>query len=243
MTIGATCAPANCWIRGPTPPSTRSTIRPTHPTAATRDCCARWRPTDLANGGPRAWEKVSREYGQRCIDVWKEAAPNLGDNTFLDWATYSPLDIARRMPNMVQADWIGGLIDLGNMLDHRPGPILSEYRTPIGNLYMCGATQHPARVRDLRAGIQRTRNYRARSARRTLVEMTAIADIPVRLADGSTSGLASIVQQFLEQQLADSASRRRRAGRLRGRLGLTATDYRASVTVDFRGRPNRGVRR
>ncbi len=57
----------------------------------------------------------------------------------------------------------------------------------------------------------------------------------VRLADGSTSGLASIVQQFLEQQLADSASRRRRAGRLRGRLGLTATDYRASVTVDFRG--------
>jgi hypothetical protein len=65
--------------------------------------------------------------------------------------------------------------------------------------------------------------------------MTAIANIPVRLADGSTSGLASIVQQFLEQQLADSASRRRRASRLRGRLGLTATDYRASVTVDFRG--------
>ena len=65
--------------------------------------------------------------------------------------------------------------------------------------------------------------------------MTAIADIPVRLADGSTSGLASIVQQFLEQQLADSASRRRRAGRLHGRLGLTATDYHASVTVDFRG--------
>ncbi len=57
----------------------------------------------------------------------------------------------------------------------------------------------------------------------------------VRLAAGSTSGLASIVQQFLEQQLADSASRRRRAGRLRGRLGLTATDYRASVTVDFLG--------
>ncbi len=65
--------------------------------------------------------------------------------------------------------------------------------------------------------------------------MTAIADSPVLLADGSTSGLASIVQQFLEQQLADSASRRRRAGRLRGRLGLTATDYHASVTVEFCG--------
>ena len=65
--------------------------------------------------------------------------------------------------------------------------------------------------------------------------MTAIADIPVRLDDNATSGLASIVQQFLEQQLADSTRRRVRASRLHGRLGLTATDYDASVTVDFRG--------
>ena len=100
-------------------------------------------PYDLAKGGPQAWDNVAREYGQRCIDVWRAAAPNLTDDSFIEWATYTPLDIARRMPNMVQADWIGGLIDLGNMLDHRPGPILSDYRTPIGNLYMCGATQHP----------------------------------------------------------------------------------------------------
>lgn len=65
--------------------------------------------------------------------------------------------------------------------------------------------------------------------------MTATADIPVRLEDEATSGLASIVQQLLEQQLADSTRRRARASRLRGRLGLTATDYDASVTVDFRG--------
>jgi putative sterol carrier protein len=63
----------------------------------------------------------------------------------------------------------------------------------------------------------------------------APANIEVRLADGTSSGLASIVQQFLEQQLAESASRRRRAARLRGRLGLTATDYRTSVTVEFAG--------
>jgi putative sterol carrier protein len=65
--------------------------------------------------------------------------------------------------------------------------------------------------------------------------MTAIANLPVRLENDATSGLASIVQQFLEQQLADSTRRRRRASRLRGRLSLTATDYDTSVTVDFRG--------
>lgn len=67
------------------------------------------------------------------------------------------------------------------------------------------------------------------------MEVTATANIPVRLDADASSGLASIVKQFLEQQLADSTRRRRRASRLRGRLGLTATDYDASVTVDFRG--------
>jgi phytoene dehydrogenase-like protein len=100
-------------------------------------------PDNLAKGGPQAWDDIARDYGRRCIEVWKHAAPNLTDRSFIEWGTYTPLDIARRMPNMVQADWIGGLIDLGNLLDHRPGPVLSDYRTPIGNLYMCGATQHP----------------------------------------------------------------------------------------------------
>ncbi|HEY6395187.1 MAG TPA: SCP2 sterol-binding domain-containing protein [Candidatus Binataceae bacterium] len=63
----------------------------------------------------------------------------------------------------------------------------------------------------------------------------AVTRLEVRLTDDATSGLASIVQQFLEQQLAESEQRRLRASHLRGRLGLTATDYKASVTVDFRG--------
>src|SRR4030042_2034248 len=54
-----------------------------------------------------------------------------------------PLDLPRRIPNMVQGDWMSGLIDLGNMLDNRPFEELSQYRSPIPNLYMCGATPHP----------------------------------------------------------------------------------------------------
>jgi putative sterol carrier protein len=65
--------------------------------------------------------------------------------------------------------------------------------------------------------------------------MIATAKIQVRLDADATSGLASIVQQLLEQQLADSTQRRARASRLRGRIRLTATDYDTTVTVDFRG--------
>ncbi len=100
-------------------------------------------PYNLADGGAKAWDDVAKSYGRRCIEAWTAAAPNMTERAFLEWTTYTPLDISRRMPNMVRGDWMGGLIDLGNLLDRRPSVQLSQYRTPIANLYMCGATQHP----------------------------------------------------------------------------------------------------
>ena len=100
-------------------------------------------PFELASGGAQAWDRVARDYGRRCIDKWREAAPNLDDRAILEWTPYTPLDISRRMPNMVKGDWMGGLIDLGNLLDLRPCPQLSGYRAPARGLYLCGATQHP----------------------------------------------------------------------------------------------------
>ena len=49
--------------------------------------------------------------------------------------------------------------------------------------------------------------------------------VQVRLADGAESGLANIVQQYLEQNLEESEPRRRRARRLRGRVAMTAADH------------------
>lgn len=63
----------------------------------------------------------------------------------------------------------------------------------------------------------------------------AATPVRVRLADGAESGLANIVQQFLEQNLEESEPRRRRARRLRGRVAMTAADHEMSVTLDFRG--------
>jgi len=100
-------------------------------------------PYNLNPGGPEAWDQMAKEFAVSCIEKWQEAAPNLKNGAILDWATYSPLDISRRIANMVQGDWMGGLIDLENMLDQRPFAELSQYQTPVKNLYMCGATQHP----------------------------------------------------------------------------------------------------
>ncbi|UCE87660.1 MAG: SCP2 sterol-binding domain-containing protein [Deltaproteobacteria bacterium] len=59
--------------------------------------------------------------------------------------------------------------------------------------------------------------------------------VPVRLAPGAESGLAHIVQQFLEQDQAQFEGKRRRAARLRGRIAMTAADHGATVTLEFKG--------
>lgn len=100
-------------------------------------------PFELADGGAAAWDRVGPAYARQCIETWREYAPNLQADAVLQWRPYTPLDIARRIPNMVRGDWMGGLIDLDNMLDRRPFLDLAQYKTPFENLYLCGATQHP----------------------------------------------------------------------------------------------------
>jgi len=114
-----------------------------HPDGGYVGLIRQFAPYTLATGGAEAWDEMAEGYGRRCIEAWQNAAPNLNNGAILDWATYTPLDIARRIPNMIAGDWMGGLIDLSNMLDERPFPELSQYKTPFENLYMCGATQHP----------------------------------------------------------------------------------------------------
>jgi hypothetical protein len=57
----------------------------------------------------------------------------------------------------------------------------------------------------------------------------------VRLAEGTESGLAHIVQQFLEQDQAEFEKKRKRAARLRGRVAMTASDHGTTVTLEFNG--------
>jgi phytoene dehydrogenase-like protein len=76
------------------------------------------------------------------VDTWIRYAPNVADAEMAR-AAHSPLDTFRALPSMWQGDRHHGLYDPGNVYEHRPTEELSDYRTPIDRLYLCGASSHP----------------------------------------------------------------------------------------------------
>jgi len=104
-----------------------------------------WQPVpyDLKEGGPERWDNIKNDYMDRCIAKWREYAPNLNDKNIIMKTALSPLDIERKLSNMKKGGVFMGRTMLGQLEYFRPLPELSQYRTPIENLYLCGACCHP----------------------------------------------------------------------------------------------------
>jgi len=95
-------------------------------------------PYHLAEG---TWEERRAEIGRNIVETFAEYAPNL-PNAIEHIEVLGPPDIEERI------GITGGNIFHGEMLpermfDRRPIPGYSDYRTPIENLYLCGAGAWP----------------------------------------------------------------------------------------------------
>ena len=62
------------------------------------------------------------------------------------------------------------------------------------------------------------------------------AEVQVHMAESATSGFASILEQFLRQNLEEFEEKRRRALSLRGHVVMTASDHDSTVTIGLGGR-------
>ena len=94
--------------------------------------------------GPEEWRnKYNEEYTKQCVDQMLEYTDNLTEEDILQARPFSPQDIADKLVNMVKGDWMVGKIDESNLMANRPSKELSQYRTPIDGLYLCGSNTHP----------------------------------------------------------------------------------------------------
>ena len=95
--------------------------------------------------GPHAeenWPEGAREaYGQRCLDIVAEHAPNVKD-ALIHYEVLAPPDL-ERIFGLVDGSIFQGEQSLEQMAFMRPSPLLAQYATPVDGLYLCGAGTHP----------------------------------------------------------------------------------------------------
>ncbi len=102
-----------------------------------------YEPYNLKDGGPSRWDEIKQEIADSVLETARKHITNLGGDNILGRWIMSPLDIERYFPSMLAGD-IGHIGQfLTQFFAHRPLAGLGQYRTPIGKLYLCGASTHP----------------------------------------------------------------------------------------------------
>ena len=95
-------------------------------------------PYHLKNG---AWAERREEFGDTVIDTLSEYAPNL-KTIILHRQVVTPWDMEQEF-GLTEGNIFQGELTLDQLFFLRPVPGWAKYRTPIKNLYMCGACTHP----------------------------------------------------------------------------------------------------
>jgi phytoene dehydrogenase-like protein len=88
------------------------------------------------------WDEKKQEFGDELLEVWRTYAPNMTKENILGRFDYSPRDIERSNPSMVEGGAVHGDITPDQMGPFRPVPGFN-YRMPIEGLYLCGGSTHP----------------------------------------------------------------------------------------------------
>lgn len=86
-------------------------------------------------------EDNKRRYAERCIDIMTSYAPNFR-RSVLNYQVLSPADIEATF-GLTGGNIMQGTMSLSSLFFMRPLPGYADYRTPIRNLYLCGAATHP----------------------------------------------------------------------------------------------------
>ncbi len=98
----------------------------------------RYAPYRLRDGG---WDERKEALGDLVVDTLAKVAPNL-PSLIAHRHVMTPLDLEREF-GLTEGAVYHGQMGLDQLLVMRPVPGYGRYRTPIQNLYLCGAGAHP----------------------------------------------------------------------------------------------------
>jgi phytoene dehydrogenase-like protein len=88
-----------------------------------------------------SWKERREELGDHVVNTIGEYAPNFKDS-ILHRQVLTPLDL-EEIYGLTEGNINHGEMSLDQLFVMRPVPGWARYRTPVKNLYLCGATTHP----------------------------------------------------------------------------------------------------
>lgn len=97
-------------------------------------------PYSIEGSGPEKWDDIRNEVCEQLIRAWRVYAPNLTQENIRAAKLFTPLDIIRNNPNMVNAAVRMGAYTINQLGVNRPHPLLSGMRTPLEGFYLCGSS-------------------------------------------------------------------------------------------------------
>ncbi|MBX7160976.1 MAG: NAD(P)/FAD-dependent oxidoreductase [Acidimicrobiia bacterium] len=100
-------------------------------------------PYDLDGDAQTGWKQRQEELVDATVETWARYAPNIAGATILRRTGETPLDIERRLPNMVRGSIKHGDYNPLQMGTFRPSDLCVAGRTPIEGFYLCGASTYP----------------------------------------------------------------------------------------------------
>jgi phytoene dehydrogenase-like protein len=96
-------------------------------------------PYELSNG--ENWKDIKEREADKLIEVVNSYAPNV-KNSIIERFVQSPPDLEQRL-GLLRGNVMHVEMDFDQMFLFRPLPEMSQYKTPIKNLYLTGASTHP----------------------------------------------------------------------------------------------------
>jgi phytoene dehydrogenase-like protein len=92
--------------------------------------------------GPSQWRDIAQRFTENLLREWSRYAPNMTRDNIIASRVYTPDDILRERPNMIEGGYSTGSTIASQTGRFRPIPDQDGYRIVLDNVFDCSANLH-----------------------------------------------------------------------------------------------------
>jgi beta-carotene ketolase (CrtO type) len=92
--------------------------------------------------GSGEWRDIAQRFTENLLREWSRYAPNMTRDNIIASRVYTPDDVQRERPNMIEGGYSTGSTIASQTARFRPAPGIGGYRVLLDNVFDCSANLH-----------------------------------------------------------------------------------------------------